>query len=436
MKLIISSSCYQAQICDLLPCNDNCKSQLIHGMLCAYGLLQHFDKVITAPYATKHTLNKFHSMQYLSSSLDPRFNRSTEDCEDWAQVAQVARRYREAHGSSPQELWHSTKAELYRKFVSRTGYQGAEEGSDDDGRGAAAPVELARYGLVDDCPVVDYLPMYIHTVAGATLALAKELSRHRGSVLAVNWDGGRHHALKARASGFCYVNDIALLIQTLRRQGFLRVSYVDFDLHHGDGVENAFRYSKNVQTCSLHLFEPGFFPGTGAFKNCTENNVLNVPLLHGVDDRTLDHVIDNIVAPAVQRHDPEVLIIQCGGDGLAGDKYGEWQLSIHGLTRNILKLVQAHKFKKIALLGGGGYNARLQSRFYVYLTSMLISQCKGIATEIGDEEDELIRDHELIEMYEHEDYKFWYYEYEGLNRKNLLNDNTPAYMEKLLSSFN
>ncbi|KTF92962.1 hypothetical protein cypCar_00018806 [Cyprinus carpio] len=66
--------------------------------------------------------------------------------------------------------------------------------------------------------------------------------------------------IRDEASGFCYVNDAVLGILKLREK-YERVLYVDVDLHHGDGVEDAFSFTSKVMTVSLHKFSPGFFPG-------------------------------------------------------------------------------------------------------------------------------------------------------------------------------
>ena len=84
--------------------------------------------------------------------------------------------------------------------------------------------------------------------------------------VALNWAGGWHHARRDSASGFCYVNDIVLAIHRLQA-AFKRVMYVDLDVHHGDGVEDAFSSTDKVMTLSIHKMETGFFPGTGA---CTD----------------------------------------------------------------------------------------------------------------------------------------------------------------------
>ena len=69
--------------------------------------------------------------------------------------------------------------------------------------------------------------------------------------IVLNWAGGMHHAKKAEASGFCYVNDIVLAILELLKT-HARVLYVDIDIHHGDGVEEAFYLTDRVMTVSFH----------------------------------------------------------------------------------------------------------------------------------------------------------------------------------------
>lgn len=79
--------------------------------------------------------------------------------------------------------------------------------------------------------------------------------------IAINWAGGLHHAKKSEASGFCYVNDIVLAILELLKY-HQRVLYIDIDIHHGDGVEEAFYTTDRVMTCSFHKYGE-YFPGTG-----------------------------------------------------------------------------------------------------------------------------------------------------------------------------
>ena len=105
--------------------------------------------------------------------------------------------------------------------------------------------------------------------------------------IAINWAGGLHHAKKCEASGFCYVNDIVVgILELLKYHN--RVLYIDIDVHHGDGVEEAFYTTNRVMTVSFHRYGEGFFPGTGDLMDigCGEGKYysLNVPLKMFVTD--------------------------------------------------------------------------------------------------------------------------------------------------------
>lgn len=100
-----------------------------------------------------------------------------------------------------------------------------------------------------------YLITYHFHLAGAV-----KLNKQQADI-AVNWAGGLHHAKKSEASGFCYVNDIVLAILELLKY-HQRVLYVDIDIHHGDGVEEAFYTTDRVMTVSFHKYGE-YFPGTG-----------------------------------------------------------------------------------------------------------------------------------------------------------------------------
>lgn len=134
----------------------------------------------------------------------------------------------------------------------------------------------------DDCPVFDGLFEYCSISAGGSMEGAARLSRDKCDI-AVNWAGGLHHAKKSEASGFCFVNgtpirrdfvmvsvmnecckDIVLGILELLRY-HTRVLYIDIDVHHGDGVEEAFYTTDRVMTVSFHKYGE-YFPGTGELR--------------------------------------------------------------------------------------------------------------------------------------------------------------------------
>ncbi|KAF6730963.1 Histone deacetylase 3 [Oryzias melastigma] len=99
-------------------------------------------------------------------------------------------------------------------------------------------------------PVFPGLFEFCSRYTGASLQGATQLN-HKICDIAINWAGGLHHAKKFEASGFCYVNDIVISILELLKY-HPRVLYIDIDIHHGDGVQEAFYLTDRVMTVSFH----------------------------------------------------------------------------------------------------------------------------------------------------------------------------------------
>lgn len=258
---------------------------------------------------------------------------------------------------------------------------------------------LSEFGLSHDCPIFSDLAQYVLHIAGASLTAADILVSARKTdsderQVVINWYGGRHHCNRGRAAGFCYVNDVVLAILRLRTV-YRRIFYLDLDLHHGDGVENAFRFSKNVSTCSVHRHGVGFFPGSGA---TSSNGTYNIPTERGLSDEKLDQIIQNIVLPVLEKEQPEVIVVQCGADGLASDPHAEWNLTIRGLTKAIMDVINYRKSTHFLLLGGGGYNHRDTARLWCNVTKSVVG-----ATEEWTE----IPSHRDLECFAEDHFKFW-----------------------------
>ncbi|CAM9671142.1 unnamed protein product, partial [Discosporangium mesarthrocarpum] len=192
---------------------------------------------------------------------------------------------------------------------------------------------LDDFGLLDDCEVFAGLYEYCTAVAGASLHAASLLVRGEADV-AINWGGGRHHAKKGEASGLCYVNDCVLATLHLGRR-FQRVLYLDIDIHHGDGLQEAFYLSDRVVTVSFHHLSKGFFPGSG---RCAEKGIgrglnfnVNVPLKEGCGDTTFCSVFTRVLSEAVGAFKPRAVIMQCGADTLSGDPLGCFNLTSGGV---------------------------------------------------------------------------------------------------------
>ncbi|KAG8786647.1 hypothetical protein FRC19_010853 [Serendipita sp. 401] len=211
--------------------------------------------------------------------------------------------------------------------------------------------------------------------AGGSISGAVRLASGSTDV-AINWAGGLHHAKKTAASGFCYINDIVLGILELLRT-FPRVLYVDVDCHHGDAVEEAFYTSDRVLTCSLHKFGD-FFPGTGL---CDDRGVgkgfrysLNVPFRSGLSDENFHSVYVPLMDRILARFRPSVVVLQCGADSLAGDRLGQYNVSMEGHADCVRYF--RDKGLPLMMLGGGGYTIRNVARTWAYETACIL-ECEN-----------------------------------------------------------
>ena len=173
------------------------------------------------------------------------------------------------------------------------------------------PLSLAareEFGLVDDCAPYAGCFRGACAVAGASLMGADLLARGHCDV-AINWGGGRHHGRASKAEGFCFLNDAVLAILHLGRR-YRRVLYVDIDVHHGDGVQEAFYEDPSVFTLSLHHRGPGFYPGSGAGKEVGVGaglyRCLNLPLRAGASDSTFSTVFSDAFDCVLASYKPQV----------------------------------------------------------------------------------------------------------------------------------
>jgi len=232
----------------------------------------------------------------------------------------------------------------------------------------------SEYGLGFDCPVFDDLFSCMSVVAGGTLTAAEMLNKKECNV-AINWQGGWHHAQRDEAAGFCYVNDVVLGILKLREK-FERVLYVDIDLHHGDGVEDAFSFTSKVMSVSFHKLSPGFFPGTGSCLDVGEGKgkyySVNVPLKDGITDKPFLEIFSRVMSEVRMSFKPSAVVCQCGVDTLAGDPMASFNLTQNGIGECVRYLMNWNL--PLLLLGGGGYNVNNAARCWTYLTAVALNQ--------------------------------------------------------------
>ncbi len=146
--------------------------------------------------------------------------------------------------------------------------------------------------------------------AGGTLDLAVAVARGElGRGLSLPRPPG-HHATRDRAMGFCVFNSVAVAARALQPR---RVAVVDFDVHHGNGTQDIFRDDPGVLYISTH--QHPLYPGTGFLHETGVGTTLNIPLPPGTGDDGLLAACARVIAPALRRFRPEVLLISAGFDG-------------------------------------------------------------------------------------------------------------------------
>lgn len=289
------------------------RMRMAHNLILNYGLDKHME-ILRPPRATRQQMTKFHTDEYID-------------------------------------------------FLSRVTPESAPKLTGDG----------TRYLIGEDCPAFDGLFEFCTISCGGSIAGANRINDGLADIV-VNWSGGLHHAKKREASGFCYTNDIVLAILELLRT-HSRVLYIDIDVHHGDGVEEAFYVTDRVMTCSFHKFGD-FFPGTGDVRDIGMKKgkayAVNVPLRDGIDADTFGSIFRPVIQHIMDWFRPGAVVLQCGADSLAGDKLGCFNLSMRGHA-NCVEFVKSFGVPMMCV-GGGGYTVRNVARTWTFETGLLLGK--------------------------------------------------------------
>ncbi len=196
-----------------------------------------------------------------------------------------------------------------------------------------------------------------------------------------------HHAMKNRAMGFCIFNNAVIAAQYVRDAFHLeRVMIVDWDVHHGNGTQDAFYHDPHVLFLSLH--QENWYPklsgeleqvGNGAGIGTT----VNIPLPAGTGDRGYRAAFEQLVVPIGLQFQPELLIISAGQDASWLDPLAHMMMTMDGFRALSAQMVQlAHEVcqGRIVLLQEGGYSAS----YVPYCTAAVVEPLLGVDTGIVD----------------------------------------------------
>ncbi len=222
-----------------------------------------------------------------------------------------------------------------------------------------------RFGLgTQDVPIVPRMHEMSRAVVGSTLTAAELVATGRVR-RAFGVAGGLHHAHARAASGFCVYNDLAVAIHRLKTEHGLRVMYLDYDAHHGDGVQNIFYDDPDVLTVSLHESGLYLFPATGFIDELGEGDghgfCANVPLEAQTEDASFLAAFDAVVPELAEAYQPDILMVQAGCDTHAFDPLTHFRGTTNlaeALMRRVVELAEEHCDGRIVATGGGGYAIR------------------------------------------------------------------------------
>ncbi len=188
---------------------------------------------------------------------------------------------------------------------------------------------------------------------GATIK-AVDLALKEG--IGVNLAGGWHHAFPETGRGFCVFSDTGITIARIKEQG-LKVMIVDYDAHHGDGIQRVYGRDPGVITVSIHQNPSTLYPYLTGFVEETTPININIPLPPLSGAREMVYAFSQIVPPLVERENPDIMIVEMGVDGHCSCYVANLSVSKRGY-REIGKILgEIHRERKIpiALVGGGGF---------------------------------------------------------------------------------
>ncbi|HSR52715.1 MAG TPA: histone deacetylase [Acidobacteriota bacterium] len=167
--------------------------------------------------------------------------------------------------------------------------------------------------------------------------------------LGANLAGGTHHAFADRGEGFCVLNDVAVAIRVLRRQGLIRrVLVVDLDVHQGNGTAAIFKDDPEVYTFSAH--------GAKNFPFRKEESSYDLPLPDGMEDGDYLSETEAALHLVFEASRPDLIFYLAGVDPVAGDRFGRLNLTRRGLherDRLVLQFTWRTGIPTVLLLSGG-----------------------------------------------------------------------------------
>ena len=201
----------------------------------------------------------------------------------------------------------------------------------------------------------------IRAAGGVLNAVDAVCSSRAGNAFCVVRPPG-HHATASRGMGFCVLNNVAVAARyAQRKHGVARVAIVDWDVHHGNGTQDIFYADPSVFFFSTHQWP--LYPGTGRADETGhgrgEGSTMNFPLPPGSGRREILGAVQDSLMPAMDRFQPELVIVSAGFDSRLGDLLGRFTLTdedFADLTRAVMEIASRSARGRVVSVLEGGYN--------------------------------------------------------------------------------
>lgn len=198
-----------------------------------------------------------------------------------------------------------------------------------------------------------------------------------------------HHALPDRAAGFCIFNNIGVAaLYAARHHGLTRVLVIDWDVHHGNGIQELFYQEKGVLYLSSH--DILLYPYTGTVEEAGEGEgegyTVNLPLPRDLKDEEFLGLYKDILKPMVEGFSPQLIIVAAGFDGHRQDPIGRWDLTeagYGGLTGLLLEAASGVGRPPILFVLEGGYDPPSLARCVGEVLGVLTGKAAGGANHFG-----------------------------------------------------
>ncbi len=200
-----------------------------------------------------------------------------------------------------------------------------------------------------------------------------------------------HHAEHNRAMGFCIFNQAAIgALYARDKYHAERVAVIDFDVHHGNGTQDIFWSDENLFYGSTHQMP--LFPGSGARSETGVGNIFNAPLRAGDGSIEFKSAMENLIFPALNSFEPDLIMISAGFDAHENDPLGSLKLTEEDFawaTLKLMEMAEVHCESRVVSVLEGGYDLQgLAASVAVHVQALMHGSEFMDLQENDEEEDE------------------------------------------------